>query len=129
MSIVDIRRRAIVIGISEYDKLQPLTFCKNDGQEMYELLISLEYKITDNNNLTGYIKWDKMRDAIFDFFSDMHIKSERKTKSLSPHLEKELWDCDALLCMIKYKPYKRNKAALALLWDLDARPHEVIYLR
>ncbi len=31
--------------------------------------------------------------------------------------------------MIKYEPYKRNKAALALLWDLDARPHEVTLLK
>ena len=27
--------------------------------------------------------------------------------------------------MIKYEPYRRNKAALALLWDLDARNHEI----
>jgi hypothetical protein len=69
-------KSALVIGISEYSLLQPLSFCKNDGEEMYKLLSSLEYKITDTNNLTGFVKWDQMRDAIYDFFSDQHIKSE-----------------------------------------------------
>lgn len=54
---------------------------------------------------------------------------KRKTKRLSPYLETELWDRDELLSIIKYEPYKRNKAALALLWDLDARPHEVTLLK
>ncbi len=29
----------------------------------------------------------------------------------------------------KIEPYKRNKAILALLWDLDARPHEITLLK
>ena len=33
------------------------------------------------------------------------------------------------LSIIKYEPYKRNKAVLSLLWDLDARPHEVTLLK
>src|SRR5918992_5987560 len=57
------------------------------------------------------------------------IIKKRKTKRLSPYLETELWDRDELLSIIKYEPYKRNKAALALLWDLDARPHEVTLLK
>jgi integrase/recombinase XerD len=44
-------------------------------------------------------------------------------------LETELWDRDELLSIIKYEPYKGNKAVLALLWDLDARPHEVTLLK
>ena len=35
----------------------------------------------------------------------------------------------ALLAIIKYEPRKRNKAALSLLWDLDARSHEVTLLK
>ena len=31
--------------------------------------------------------------------------------------------------VIKYEPYKRNKAAGSLLWDLDARNHEVTLLK
>jgi integrase len=54
---------------------------------------------------------------------------KKKTKRISPYLETELWEKEELLTVIKYEPYKRNKAVLALLWDLDARPHEVTLLR
>jgi hypothetical protein len=50
---------------------------------------------------------------------------KKKTKHISPYLESELWERDEILSIIKYEPHKRNKAALALLWDLNARPHEV----
>ena len=55
--------------------------------------------------------------------------TEKRTKRISPYLESELWERDEILTIIKYEPYKRNKAALALLWDLDARNHEVTLLR
>lgn len=54
---------------------------------------------------------------------------EKKTKRISPYLETELWEKQDLLTVIKYEPYKRNKAILALLWDLDARPHEITLLK
>lgn len=54
---------------------------------------------------------------------------KKKTKRISPYLENELWEREDLLTIIKYEPYKRNKAILSLLWDLDARPHEVTLLR
>jgi integrase/recombinase XerD len=60
--------------------------------------------------------------------SCINIKTKR-TKRLSPYLETEIWDRDELFTIIKYEPYKRNKAALSLLWDLDARPHEVTLLK
>jgi len=53
---------------------------------------------------------------------------KKKTKRLSPYLETELWDRDELLLVIKYEQFKRNKAALSLFWDLDARNHEVTLL-
>ncbi len=52
-----------------------------------------------------------------------------KTKRLSPYSETEIWDKDEFLSIIKYEPYKRNKAALTLMWDLNARNHEVTLLR
>jgi integrase/recombinase XerD len=55
--------------------------------------------------------------------------TEKRTKRISPYLESELWERDEILTIIKYEPYKRNKAALALLWDLDARNHEVTLLK
>jgi hypothetical protein len=54
---------------------------------------------------------------------------KRKTKRLSPYSESEIWERDELLTAIKYEKYKRNKAALSLLWDLDARNHEVTLLK
>ncbi len=58
----------------------------------------------------------------------INIKMKR-TKRLSPYLETEIWDKDELAAIIKYEPYKRNKAILSLLWDLDARPHEITLLK
>ncbi len=59
-------------------------------------------------------------------FIDIKMKL---TKRSSPYLETEIWDRDDLFTIIKYEQYKRNKAALSLLWDLDARPHEVTLLK
>ena len=38
-------------------------------------------------------------------------------------------DRNELLSILKYEPYKRNKAAITLMWDLDARPHEITFLK
>lgn len=50
---------------------------------------------------------------------------KQKTKRLSPYSELEIWDRDDILLIIKYATHIRNKAALGLFWDLDARNHEV----
>ena len=34
-----------------------------------------------------------------------------------------------MLTILKYEPHKRNKAAITLMWDLDARPHEITLLK
>lgn len=54
---------------------------------------------------------------------------EKKTKRLSPYVENELWQKEELLSIIKYEPFKRNKAVLSLIWDLNARPHEITLLK
>jgi integrase/recombinase XerD len=54
---------------------------------------------------------------------------EKKTKRLSPYSETELWERDEILSIVKYEPYLRNKAALTLFWDLDARNHEITLLK
>ncbi len=36
-------------------------------------------------------------------------------------MESEIWDREELELIIKYEKFKRNKAALALMWDLDSR--------
>jgi hypothetical protein len=58
----------------------------------------------------------------------LRIKT-KKTKRISPYVESEIWDKDELLSILKYEPYKRNKAAITLMWDLDARPHEITLLK
>jgi len=52
-------------------------------------------------------------------------KSEKRKQRESPYSETEIWDRDEVLCIVKYEKYRRNKAALTLLWDLDARNNEV----
>src|SRR5215472_9137205 len=54
---------------------------------------------------------------------------EKKSKRRSPYTENNIWDRDELLTIIKYEPEIRNKAILALLWDLDARNHEITSLK
>lgn len=54
---------------------------------------------------------------------------EKKSKRTSPYSENDIWDRDELLTIIKYEPEIRNKAILALLWDLGARNHEITSLK
>src|SRR5919108_2090532 len=73
------RKKALIISVSDYyntSNLQSLDFCKNDGQEMYELLDSLGYETLDNHKLVGQVKFDTMRDAIYDFLTDTNIMAE-----------------------------------------------------
>jgi hypothetical protein len=53
----------------------------------------------------------------------------KKTKRNSPYVESEIWERDELLSILKYEPHKRNKAAITLMWDLNARNHELTLLR
>jgi hypothetical protein len=72
-------RKALIISVSDYyntSNLQTLDFCKNDGEEMYQLLDSLGYEILDNHKLVGHVRFDTMRDAIYDFFDNAHTKAE-----------------------------------------------------
>ena len=68
MKNIDNPKKALILGISSYDSLEPLEFCNNDSKEMSNLILSLGYQI--NNTLSGYVKWDKMRDAIYEFFGN-----------------------------------------------------------
>ena len=52
-----------------------------------------------------------------------------KTKRLSPYLESELWEKKEIISIIQYEPYLRNKATIMLMWDLNARPHEITLLK
>ena len=54
---------------------------------------------------------------------------KKKTRRISSYSESEIWDKEELLSIIKYEPNIRNKAILTLLWDMDARNHEIIKLK
>jgi hypothetical protein len=64
------QKKALVVGISDYTNLQKLDFCKNDGKEVYDVLTSLGYEISDENKLIGKAMGAKVKDAIYDFFDD-----------------------------------------------------------
>ncbi len=69
--------RALIIAVSEYNHpLQTLPFCKNDGEEIFQILKKLDYLIPDNNKLVGNVKENQIRNAIFDFFTDETINSQ-----------------------------------------------------
>ena len=59
-------------------------------------------------------------------FVNIHKK---KTKRLSPYNECDIWEKQELISIIKHEAYKRNKAILTLLWDFNARPHEITLMR
>jgi integrase/recombinase XerD len=56
-------------------------------------------------------------------------KKKKKNNRSSPNTESELWEREDLLAVVKYEFHKRNKAALTLLRDMNARNHEVTLLK
>ncbi len=81
------------------------------------------YNQKEGNDLGNNISISDWKTPLF-----IQIK-KKKTKRVSPYLETELWEKDEILHIIRYETYKRNKAALSLLWDLDARNHEITLLK
>jgi len=54
---------------------------------------------------------------------------QKHTKRLSLYSETEIWERDELFTIVKFELYLRNKAILTLMWDLNARPHEITLLK
>jgi integrase/recombinase XerD len=54
---------------------------------------------------------------------------KKKTSRISPYAESELWEREDVLAIVKYEQARRNKAITTLLWDLNARNHEVALLK
>ena len=70
-------RKALVIGVSDYgNNLQSLDFCEKDGEEISKVLKSIGYEIPDSHKLVGQVKYETMKDRIYDFFTDTNTKSE-----------------------------------------------------
>ena len=91
-------------------------------------LYNYHYRLKQNNIENSYS--EDINDNNNEWITPEFCKIKPKqTKRISPYLESEIWEKDELLTIIKYEPYKRNKAILALMWDLDARPHEITLLK
>ena len=54
---------------------------------------------------------------------------KKKSKRSSPYSQSEIWELEDLKTIIKYEPSKRNKVVIALMWDLNARNHEIVLLK
>ena len=84
------------------------------------------------NRIKLFFRWFTNRHAInkSDWKTPDFVQiKEKRSKRRSPYSENDIWDRDELLTIIKYEPEIRNKAALMLFWDLDARNHEITTLR
>jgi hypothetical protein len=78
------------------------------------------YKLNEENLIKPSTEWE----------TPPFVKiKKKKTKRVSPYLESEIWDREELELLIKYERFKRNKAAIAMMWDLDARNHEITLLK
>ncbi len=82
--------------------------------------------VDGNDNDDAYCKERSFEDWTTPEF--IQIK-QKPTKRLSSYTENEVWERDELLTILKYEQYKRNKAIISLMWDLDARPHEITLLK
>jgi integrase/recombinase XerD len=140
----------VIIRFAEYLG-SDVTFYETEDKEKILQFLDLKRKTEDKDpdkkwittwndylwRLKYFYRWlynakDRWSDAkSYDSWntpSFINIKAKR-TKRLSPYVETEIWDRDELFTVIKYEQYKRNNAALALLWDIDARPHEATLLK
>jgi tetratricopeptide (TPR) repeat protein len=71
------RKKAVVIGVSDYsNNLQPLDFCLKDGEEIHKVLKSIGYEIPESHKLVGQVKYETMKEAVYDFFTDPTVKAE-----------------------------------------------------
>jgi uncharacterized caspase-like protein len=68
------KKKALIIGISDYNELRPLDLCKNDAEEMLRVLSEQGYEITDDYKLIGQVDANQMKNAIYDFFDNDYIK-------------------------------------------------------
>lgn len=96
------------------------------------------WKTTWNDYLDGikhFIRWlynQRGKDDLSDpltWETPEFVKIKKlKVKRLSPYADSEKWSREELMAIIPYSTHLRNKAALGLFWDLDARNHEVTKL-
>lgn len=92
------------------------------------------YVTTFNQNkrlLSVFYRWLFNRNKSDDDWETPSFLKIKAKKSLrdSPYGVNDIWQLDEVLTIVSYEPELRNQAIITLLWDLDARPHEITALR
>ena len=124
----------VIIEFSNYFDADTTTFYDINKKEQIHSFLDTKIKdlekdtekrwITSWNHYLTRIKlfyrwlYNKDKEIERDYWETpdfLKIKN-KKTKRISPYLESEIWDKDELLSILKYEPYKRNKAAITLMW-------------
>lgn len=122
--------------LDTYKKEDVLTFLqtkiKNKELDPEQKWITTYYDYL--HRIKHSFRWscNKDRTTSMDSWNTPHFLlsiNPQKTRRLSLYSETEIWDKDEFLSIIKYESYKRNKVALALMWDLNARNHEITLLK
>jgi integrase/recombinase XerD len=91
--------------------------------------------ISSFNLYLGFLKiffrWlfnkDKAQDD-WETPSFLKIKSKKRLRD-SPYDVNHIWELNDVLTIVSYEPELRNQAIITLLWELDARNHEISALR
>ncbi len=81
--------------------------------------------------LSVFFRWLTNRDKSEDDWETppfLKIKSKKPLRD-SPYGVSDIWELDDVLTIVSYEPELRNQAIVTLLWDLDARNHEITALR
>jgi len=68
-------KKALIISISDYDNLEDLEFCRNDGEEMSSVLQNLGYSVSENRRIIGKVNDATLKRAIIDFFRDESVQT------------------------------------------------------
>lgn len=116
LSFLDTKKRAIE-GDPDKKWITTWNYYLNRLKLFFRWLYNRDKTVSGEHEMTDWITPEFMQ-----------IK-QKKSKRVSPYSESEIWDKDDILMITKYEIYKGNKAILALLWDLDARPHEITLLK
>jgi site-specific recombinase XerD len=82
--------------------------------------------------LRVFFRWltnrDKSEDEDWETPAFLKIKTKKPLRD-SPYGVNDIWELDDVLTIVGYEPELRNQAIITLLWDLDARNHEITALR
>jgi len=98
----------------------------HDADGMY--ITTFNYYLT---LLSVFFRWLTNRDRPDDDWetpSFIKIKNKKPLRD-SPYDNNDIWQLDEVLTIVGYEPELRNQAIITLLWDLDARPHEITALK